>query len=373
MHILDTTTYELRSGRQSTFRQDGYAVLSHRWVGQEEITYDQLKDEIKGLRSNTAPARTPQLDKIFRAAETARNLGIKWIWIDSCCINYADAIEQTKSINSMLKWYSDAKLCITYLNDVQKHEPYGDALGPKCLDSLERDGPSIWFSRGWTLQELLSPQDIRFYDKDWNFIGTKMTLARVLEEITGIDQCYLTREKHFETACITTKMSWMAGRTTTRVEDIAYSMLGILNINMTTQYGEGLRAFKRLQQALLSMSGDECLFSWKMPDRNTRSKFIYGVGQYAAWEADEWSLLGASPDWFKDSGNMTAECPLHVGRRLKASEMTQDGILRPNSPACITRAWGGLVILLGVVVLLRAYIAVRTGSDSAQKREKKRL
>ncbi|TRX87731.1 hypothetical protein FHL15_011381 [Xylaria flabelliformis] len=372
MHLLDTTTYELRSGSQITFRQEGYAVLSHRWVGQE-ITYDQLKDEIEGLRLNTALARTPQLDKIRRATETARNLGIKWIWIDSCCINRANAIEETESINSMLKWYSDAKICITYLDDVQNHEHYGEALSPKCLGSLERDSPSIWFSRGWTLQELLSPQDIRFYDKDWNFIGTKMTLAGVLEEITGIDKCYLTREKHFETACITTKMSWMAGRTTTRVEDIAYSMLGILNINMTTQYGEGLRAFNRLQQALLSTSGDESHFSWKMPDRNTRSRFIYGVDQYIVWEADEWSLLGPSPDWFKDSGNMTAEHPPHIGRRLKASDMTQDGLFRPNSPACIVRAWGGLVILLGAVVLVRACVAVKTGSVSTRKREGKRL
>ncbi|KAI1743105.1 HET-domain-containing protein [Xylaria scruposa] len=370
MHLLDTTTYELRSDNHLTFRQEGYAVLSHRWIGQE-ITYDQLKNEIEGLRFDIAPARTPQVDKICRAAETARNLGIKWIWIDSCCINRANAIEQTESINSMLRWYSDAKLCITYLNDVQKYESYGDALGPKCFDSLERDGPSIWFSRGWTLQELLSPQDMRFYDKDWNFIGTKVTLARVLEEITGVDRRYLTREEQFETACIATKMSWMAGRTTTRIEDIAYSMLGILNINMTTQYGEGLRAFKRLQQALLSTSGDESLFSWKMPDPNNRSKFIYGSDQYIAWEADEWSLLAPSPDWFKDSPNMTAERPLHIEMRLKALEMTQDGIIGLNFPID-TGVWEGLIICLGALILVGAYIAPKRSNNSIQSRNKKR-
>ncbi|KAI0545175.1 HET-domain-containing protein [Xylaria curta] len=371
MHLLDTTTYELRSDNHLTFREEGYAVLSHRWVGQE-ITYDQLKDEIEGLRSDPAPARTPQLDKICRAAETARNLGIKWIWIDSCCINRVNTIEQTESINSMLKWYSDATICITYLNDVQKHESYGNALDTKCLDSLERNGPSIWFSRGWTLQELLSPQDMRFYDKDWNFIGTKTTLARVLEEITGIDKRYLTREERFETACIATKMSWMAGRTTTRVEDIAYSMLGILNINMTTQYGEGLRAFKRLQQALLSMSGDESLFSWKMPDRNNRSKFIYGSDQYIAWEADEWSLLAPSPDWFKDPENMTAERRPHIEMRSKVSEKMQDDSVGLNLRMG-TKAWEDLIICLGALILVGACIAVKIGNDSIRSREKKRL
>ncbi|KAI1750281.1 HET-domain-containing protein [Xylaria castorea] len=369
MHLLDTTTYELRSDLQPTFRQEGYAVLSHRWVGQE-ITFDQLKEEIKGLRFSTASARTPQVDKIRGAAETARNLDIKWIWIDSCCINRANAVEQTESINSMFKWYRDAKVCITYLSDVQKDESHSDSSDPQRLDSVERDGPSIWFSRGWTLQELLAPQDMRFYDKDWNFIGTKMTLARLLEGITGIDKRYLTGEKHFGTACIATKMSWMAGRTTTRVEDIAYSMLGIFNTNMTTQYGEGMRSFMRLQQTLLLTSRDESLFAWKMPDRNTESKFMHGTDQDIVWEADEWGLLAPSPDWFKDSMHITTESLPAIERPLKAFEITQGGIVAPIPPVG-TRAWEGLIIVLGALILVGACIAADISNNSIRKRGEK--
>ncbi|KAI0914589.1 HET-domain-containing protein [Ustulina deusta] len=369
MHLLDTTTYELRSDLQPIFRQEGYAVLSHRWVGQE-ITFDQLKDETAGLRSGKAPARTPQVDKIRGAAQTARDLGIRWIWIDSCCIDRANAVEQTESINSMFKWYRDAKVCITYLSDVQKDEPRVDAPGPERLDSVERDGPSIWFSRGWTLQELLAPQDMRFYDKDWNFIGTRMTLARLLERTTGIDSHYLTGEKHFGTACIAAKMSWMAGRTTTRVEDIAYSMLGIFNINMTTQYGEGMRAFMRLQQTLLSTSKDESLFAWRMPERDAWAKFTCGAAQDIAWEADEWGLLAPSPDWFKDSVHVITEHPPEIGRPLKAFEMTQGGIVAPI-PVVGTRAWESLLLGLGVLVLVGICIAVPIVNDSSVKRGKK--
>ncbi|KAI8951745.1 HET-domain-containing protein [Xylaria longipes] len=292
IHLLDTTTYELRSDLQPIFRQEKYAILSHRWVGQE-VNFDQLKDETAGLRSGMPPVRTPQ--------------------IDSCYIDRANAVEQTESINSMFKWYRDAKVCITYLSDVQKL--HVDVPGSECLDSVERDGPSLWFSRGWTLQELLAPQDMRFYDKDWDFIGTEMTLAPLLERITGIQTHYLTGEKHFGTAFIATKMSWMAGRTTTRVEDIAYSMLGIFNINMTTQYGEGMRAFMRLQQTLLSTSKDESL-------------------------------------------------------PLKTFEMAQDGILAPIPPVA-TRAWEGLLILLGAVVLVGVCIAADITNDSIAKRGKK--
>ncbi|KAI0513252.1 HET-domain-containing protein [Xylaria bambusicola] len=348
MYLLNTETYELRSGLQPTFRQEGYAILSHRWVGQE-ITFDQLKDETLGLRFSTAPARTPQVDKICGAAQTARDLGIKWIWIDSCCVDRANAVEQTESINSMFKWYRDAKVCIAYLSDVQKQEPHNDVPTPERFDSLERQGPSIWFSRGWTLQELLAPRNMRFYDKDWNFIGTKITQSHTLERITGIDSHYLTGEKHFATACIATKMSWMAGRTTTRIEDIAYSMLGIFNITMATQYGEGIRAFMRLQETLLSTSRDESLFAWRMPERDAGIRSIRDANQDIAWDSDEWGLLALSPDWFKDSAHVTTEHPPDVERPLKSFEMTQGGIIAPISKVYWSRLYQCLLII-GVTV-----------------------
>ncbi|KAI3319761.1 HET-domain-containing protein [Xylariaceae sp. AK1471] len=369
MHLLDTTTYELRSDLQSNFRQEGYAILSHRWVGQE-ITFDQLKGEIAGLCSGTKPERTPQVNKVRGAVDIARNLGIKWIWIDSCCIDRTNAVEQTESINSMFKWYRDAKVCITYLSDVRKHEPHVDTPAPDAFDSVERKGPSMWFSRGWTLQELLAPPDLRFYDRDWNFIGTKTTLAHLLERTTGIDAHYLTGKRHFATACIAAKMSWMAGRMTTRVEDTAYSMLGIFNINMTIQYGEGSRAFMRLQQVLLSTSKDESLFAWRMPEPDAGTKFTCGTSQEIAWEAGEWGLLAPSPDWFRDSGYVTTARPPNIERPLKGFEMTPDGIVA-SIPGVATREWEDLIMCLGVITLIGICIATEITTKSIQKREKK--
>ncbi|KAI1419582.1 HET-domain-containing protein [Xylaria sp. FL1777] len=334
MYLLDTKTYELRCDLQPTFAQEGYAILSHRWVGQE-ITFDQLKSKISGLRASNAPARTPPIDKIRGAAQTARHLGLKWIWIDSCCIDRANAVEQTESINSMFKWYRDAKVCIIYLNDVQKQEP-------QRFHSSEREGPSIWFSRGWT--------------RNFSHHGTCAH--------------YLMGVRHFGTACIAAKMSWMAGRTTTRVEDLAYSMLGIFNINMTTQYGEGMRAFMRLHQTLLSTSRDESLFAWRMPAPDAGTRFIRGTDQDITWESGEWGLLAPSPDWFKGSARVTTESPPNIERPLKGFEIAQAGIVA-QIPSVGTRVSDHLLMILGVATIAGVCIAGQVVSGLHRSRCKK--
>lgn len=170
----------------------------------------------------------------------------------------------------MFRWYRAAKVCIAYLYDVTRSEndssAKSDSPNLDVFKQFEKNEPSVWFSRGWTLQELLAPREMQFYDKEWNEFGTKSTLAHQLQEASGIDAEYLRGEKHFSNACIATRMSWMANRTTEREEDMAYSMLGIFDINMTPQYGEGMRAFMRLQKILLSNLLDESLFAWRMPE-----------------------------------------------------------------------------------------------------------
>lgn len=136
----------------------------------------------------------------------------------------------------------------------------------------EENKDSEWFERGWTLQELLAPRKMEIYDKEWRFMGTRNRLATLIGEIAGIDSNYLkdaeSMNQTFREASVATKMSWMAGRTTRDVEDIAYSLLGILNVNLVPQYGEGLKAYARLQETLLADSGsfDESLFAWEVPD-----------------------------------------------------------------------------------------------------------
>lgn len=339
MRVLDTTTFELISGEQEIFKQDGYAILSHRWVGQE-ITFDQLADHIDDLKR--APEKslfTPQLAKIRGACDRAREQGIRWMWIDTCCINKASTVEETESINSMFRWYRDAKVCITYLFDVDartasRAKPYDQATNSKekmkrsVFQSIHGDGPSEWFSRGWTLQELLAPHTMQFYDTNWIFIGTKNDLSIELERITGIEAAYLTGEKHFRKACIATKLSWQAGRTTAREEDIAYSMLGIFNIIMTPQYGEGSRAFMRLQHALLTSTTDESLFAWHMPHPSAGDKYDIEHNAQVHWARDEWGLLAPTPAWFRgcEKFRIEGDGVTKIERSGKGFQMTRQGV-----------------------------------------------
>jgi hypothetical protein len=202
MRLLNTTSFELHSGEQSFFRQEGYAILSHRWVGLE-ITFEQLKGHTTELRTDRRPLSSPQADKIHGACETARNQGITWIWIDMCCIDKASATEETESINSMFKWYRDAELCITYLCDVSR-DAERPTTSPDIFKRMLGDGPSEWFFRGWTLQELLAPREMQFFDTDWKYMGTKTELADTLGRITGIDAQYITGAKHFGEAVSST-------------------------------------------------------------------------------------------------------------------------------------------------------------------------
>lgn len=310
MRLLDTSTFELQSGLQASFKQEGYAILSHRWIGLE-ITFDQLQQYTQELRTATRPLRTPQLDKIRGACDQARLDGIKWMWIDTCCINKNNSTEKSESINSMFEWYREAKVCYTYLSDVKK-------ISVIVHDGISNAGktgkPSIWFTRGWTPQELLAPLKMVFYDKEWKRLGTRSDLSGPLSVITGIHSTYLTGQEDFRTACIARKMSWMAGRTTTREEDIAYSMLGIFGINLVPQYGEGRRAFMRLQEELLQRSTDESLFAWRMPAKVARNG------------PQSWGLLAPSPLWFSESTSVVV-LPRKVAPRPGGGfSMRQQGV-----------------------------------------------
>lgn len=119
-----------------------------------------------------------------------------------------------------------------------------------------------WFTRGWTLQELLAPRSTEFYDCNQVLIGTKLSLERVIAGITGISPQYLRDPDSIFDACIAERMCWASTRETTRLEDRAYSLLGLFNVNMPLLYGEGTKAFTRLQQAIVAQSSDETIFAW---------------------------------------------------------------------------------------------------------------
>jgi hypothetical protein len=187
----------------------------------------------------------------------------------------------------MFRWYRDAQVCYAYLSDVPKAEE--DHWSP---DSAFRQ--SKWFTRGWTLQELLAPAIAIFYDKNWAELGTKSCLENLLTSITGVEAFC-----NYQEACIAQKMSWASRRVTTRVEDIAYCLLGLFDVNMPTIYGEGEKAFMRLQLEIIKQSDDESIFAWTDKD-------LEGSHQYTRS-----GLLASSPSSFQDSGDVTLVAPNH--------------------------------------------------------------
>ncbi|KAL9632123.1 MAG: hypothetical protein Q9204_003920, partial [Flavoplaca sp. TL-2023a] len=239
MRLINTSTYALHKSEELSGPL-AYAILSHKWVG-KEVTMQEL-DSVQWRASNLDQ---PQMQKIRAACIKARNHDppIDWLWLDTCCIDKRDLVELSTSLNSMFQWYFKATVCFSYLYDVD----WINGQMSKSTNPRRADKDSEWFERGWTLQELLAPRYMEFYDRNWNFIGTKTDLASTLELKTGIAKAYLTGATNFKNASVATKISWMAGRTTTMVEDIAYSMLGLLNITMEIRYGEGIKAFMRLQ------------------------------------------------------------------------------------------------------------------------------
>lgn len=150
----------------------------------------------------------------------------------------------------MYRWYANARTCYAYLADVD----YDDDQN-KTREAFER---SAWFTRGWTLQELLAPRQLRFYSADWTFIGTKGSMVEAIAAAIKISPHHLSQPK---SACVAVKFSWIPERKTSRVEDLAYCMLGLVGVNMPLLYGEGEKAFMRLQLGIIKKTHDESIFA----------------------------------------------------------------------------------------------------------------
>ena len=151
----------------------------------------------------------------------------------------------------MFKWYEQADVCIGFLSDLRS--------GPTTLE----DCNCKWFTRGWTLQELLAPRKLIFYDETWVVRGTKASLASEISKISGIKEEVLIGERVLSDVPVAVRMSWAAGRSTKRLEDRAYCLLGIFDVNMAMLYGEGDKAFIRLQEEIIRKNPDMSIFAWK--------------------------------------------------------------------------------------------------------------
>ena len=233
-----------------------FAILSHCWEDEEVTFGDCASDAVKSQKGYAKifqtcsqavlvpihPCSQPGGPKLIKAQQ-----GIQYVWIDTCCIDKSSSAELSQAINSMFAWYRNAKICYVFL---------ADALGTESI------GDSRWFRRGWTLQELIAPKDIIFFDKTWVKIGTKNDRLSELSEITSVSCEVLRHESPLSSICVAQRLAWAANRDTTRVEDRAYCLLGILEIHMPPLYGEGEKAFYRLQEEIVRSTYDLSILAW---------------------------------------------------------------------------------------------------------------
>jgi len=299
MRLLNTESLRLESFFGLSTPE--YAILSHTW-GEDEVLFNDIHDPAQSL-----PTQKKGFAKVKGSCVQAQRDGYGYIWIDTCCIDKSSSAELSEAINSMFQWYYNSDRCYAYLADV-------DSSKTGRVADLTK---SRWFTRGWTLQELIAPRDLRFFDRNWSFLGRRRAngenagnnnpydgedLADKISQATGVpvevlhwypppqhvpsrmsgseswiipsamwdptrsnpakyaDSVALTRA--LNSFSIAQKMSWAARRLTTRLEDQAYSLLGLFGVNMPLLYGEGRRAFFRLQEELLRTSNDQSILAF---------------------------------------------------------------------------------------------------------------
>jgi hypothetical protein len=264
-----------------------YAILSHTWgQGDEEVVFKDLA-EGKGKEK-------PGFQKLVFCAKQAEKDGLRFFWVDTCCIDKSSSAELSEAINSMFRWYHEAVKCYVYLSDVSVNSPTQNDIPPRqTWEKSFRN--SRWFTRGWTLQELLAPRSVEFFSADGQRLGSKGALIQDIVKITKIPARALqgTPLNRFS---ISERMSWAERRITTREEDMAYSLQGIFNVFISPIYGE-LRehAFSRLWKAIDERHEDEqsaeeedsVESSWKdLMASRWRRKDCLNCGNRDHWEAE---------------------------------------------------------------------------------------
>jgi hypothetical protein len=250
MRLINSQTFELRSFLPHEIPE--YVILSHRW-GPEEITYKNIIQN--PISDEKSPARQLQgFAKVKDTCKLASDDGYSWVWIDSCCIDKESSTDVDKAINSMWAYYMKSNICYVYMADIP------DALAGWSINFQK----SNWFTRGWTLQELIAPVYVEFYAADWSPIGTKLERYKEIAEITTIDRDLLALNKPIDGYTTAERLSWAAHRQVTQEEDESYSLLGLFQIHMPMLYGEGRsRAFARLQEEIYLSTCDDSIFLFR--------------------------------------------------------------------------------------------------------------
>ncbi|KAI1357905.1 hypothetical protein F5Y08DRAFT_351466 [Xylaria arbuscula] len=286
MRLLNAETFETEDFFDGQIPP--YTILSHTWGHEkDEITFHDIKTgRIKDA-----------------AIQPAKLTG---------------AVELGEAINSMFRWYTNASICYAYLLDVP---PSGAVDDANFAMSSSR-----WFTRGWTLQELLAPKELRFFCSTWSSLGTKSDLATTIEQITSISRPFLLGAVPLSQASVAQRMTWASKRVTKRKEDMAYCLLGIFNVTMPMIYGEGEQSFFRLQQAIIAHTDDDSILAWGFKLGNIASVDVSKdriSGIFASKPADfarcahVVSPQGSRASLEISGGRLRARLPLHTTSRGK--------------------------------------------------------
>ncbi|THU84277.1 HET-domain-containing protein, partial [Dendrothele bispora CBS 962.96] len=292
MRLLNTENFKVEE-----FLTDSnippFAILSHRW-GDNKLLF-------KDIQNLKTAKKKPGWPKVRDACKYVKKYRFKYIWIDTCCIDKSSSAELSEALNSMYKYYGDSQVCIAYL---------GDVPGGKSEERFGESGwfrKSEWFRRGWTLQELIAPRYMIFLDEDWNQIGTRYSMRKVISmkviglvKITSIPVDVFEKPGKIDDYSIAQKMSWAAFRETKRAEDMAYCLMGLFGVNMPPIYGEGgQKAFMRLQQEIIKYSEDRSIFAWVASRDYKRER----------------GLFASSPSEFASSGDVAASKSDDLGNK----------------------------------------------------------
>ncbi|CAJ0550995.1 Ff.00g109250.m01.CDS01 [Fusarium sp. VM40] len=355
MRLLNIRTFRLESFNSAEIDIPQYAILSHTW-GDDEITFQDITQQsLVQLKTRKS------FSKIQGCCTQARRDALGYVWIDTCCIDKSSSAELSEAINSMFKWYQQAMLCYVFLND------FSSALSYKSIPtrrgeaiSLEATDTSFfkcrWFTRGWTLQELIAPRHVDFFNYNWVRFGSRDSelLDRICQR-TGVwpqlfdeprcdctkhyvrspirdgicQECYRldTLPETLDSFAVSIKMSWASSRVTTRKEDAAYCLLGLFNLNMPMLYGEGDKAFSRLQQAIIRQSKDQSLLLWRTGPSDTPQRQSPGC-------------LAPSPGLFKKPVRIIGRRVFNrVDRRYEADFMGNMAPMELTDTAINTSLW----------------------------------
>lgn len=282
MRLLKTEGYQLVEANDLPIPFPEYAILSHTWISpKDEITYQDFKQRKGDIENDIFKQKG--WAKLRRYCDRAKRDGWEWAWMDTCCIDKTNPADTQEAINAMFRWYQNAGVCYAYLDDVDTAKVDGcpdsdldDIAGRDSVaDPASRTRTTLkgylihakWFTRGWTLQELLAPPYLVFVDTSWRRIGTRESWADEIKQASRIEARHLTNfnPTDFISCSIAMRFSWASSRLTTVEEDETYSLLGLFGISLPLIYGEGRRqAFDRLQRKLITIYNDDSIFAWKI-------------------------------------------------------------------------------------------------------------